>query len=315
MSGRPDQPVLVVNADDLGLAESATAGILRAHERGIVTSASLAVTTSAAEQAVEELPKHPRLGVGLHFCLTAGRPAADPRDVPDLVDRNGYMRWRFTPLLFALRGRRRSSLLAQITHELEAQIVRAKGFGLTLDHINGERHVHLLPGVFELVDRAAREHAIPHIRLIDDIGARYLSAPAKLSAALDGGWVKVSLLSALTRRACRVCTLEGPQHVRYATLLCTGRMYRMMPNIWKHPPGGVTEVAVHPGLPGVENSEIGNDALSKYLESSERRRATEAIERLDPRDTPAKLATFAEVYGAGGHLPGATDRQSSQPTA
>lgn len=298
MSTRPDQPILVVNADDLGLTESATAGVFRAHRRGIVTSASLAVTTSAGEKAARELREYPLLGVGLHFCLTAGQPVADPADVPELVGDDGFMRWRFLSLLLALERKAPDELLGQISVELEAQIARAKSFGLSLDHINSERHVHLLPGVFELVERAARRHAIPHVRLIDDIGTRYLSRIQKLGAAVDGGWIKVSLLTALTRRARRLCQLDGPEEVRYATLLATGRMWRVLPRIWKSPPEGVTEVAVHPGLPGVvTNCPTGNAALDRYLESPERRRGTRACERLDRGGTPARLATFGEVYG------------------
>ena len=40
--------VLIVNADDLGLSEAVNTGIAAAHERGIVTSASLMVRQGAA---------------------------------------------------------------------------------------------------------------------------------------------------------------------------------------------------------------------------------------------------------------------------
>lgn len=313
MNTGPDQPVLVVNADDLGLSESATAGVFRAHEHGIVTSASLAVTTPAGEKAARELSGYPRLGVGLHFCLTAGRPVGQADDVPDLLNGDGFMRWRLPSLLLALKGGARGRLLAQVSLELEAQIERAKSFGLTLDHISGERHVHLLPGVFELVEQAARQHGIPHVRLINDVGDRYVSVAGKLRAALDGGWVKIALLSQLTRRARRVSTLDGPQHVKYATILRTGRMYEVLPSIWRDPPSGVTEVAVHPGLPGIEGSATGNSGLSRYLASPDRRLETEACESLDPTETPARLATFGEVYDTGGPLSGGSGRVSPAP--
>lgn len=312
-SPMPRQSVLVVNADDLGLAESATAGILRAHEHGVVTSASLAVTTPAGEKAAEQLRAHPRLGVGLHFCLTAGWALAERGAVPDLIDADGIMRWRFTSLMRALTSKAREGILAQIAIELEAQIARARSFGLKLDHINGERHVHLLPGVFELVDQAARRHGIPHVRLIDDVGARYVSAGGKVRAALDGGWLKVGLLTHLSRRARRVSTLEGPQDVMYATLLRTGRMHEVMPSIWKDPPSGVTEIAVHPGLPDVQSSATGNAELSRYLTTDERRLETEACERLHAARTPARLATFGEVYAADGLLPRAPAPPPSRP--
>jgi predicted glycoside hydrolase/deacetylase ChbG (UPF0249 family) len=59
--------LLVVNADDLGLSRGVNRGIIEAHERGIVTSASLMVRWPAAEEAAAYARSHSRLGVGLHL--------------------------------------------------------------------------------------------------------------------------------------------------------------------------------------------------------------------------------------------------------
>lgn len=58
---------LIVNADDFGLSPGVNAGIVEAHERGIVTSASLMVRAPAAEQAVVAVRAHPGLALGLHL--------------------------------------------------------------------------------------------------------------------------------------------------------------------------------------------------------------------------------------------------------
>jgi predicted glycoside hydrolase/deacetylase ChbG (UPF0249 family) len=58
---------LIVNADDFGLTEGVTRGIVEAHLHGIVTSTSLMVDGSAAEQAARLMDEHPSLSVGLHF--------------------------------------------------------------------------------------------------------------------------------------------------------------------------------------------------------------------------------------------------------
>jgi chitin disaccharide deacetylase len=59
--------LLIVNADDLGIAATVNEGIFAAHAEGIVTSASLMVDRPAAPVAAEELPAHPDLAVGLHL--------------------------------------------------------------------------------------------------------------------------------------------------------------------------------------------------------------------------------------------------------
>jgi chitin disaccharide deacetylase len=71
MSGstKAQERFLVVNADDLGLAEAVNAGVFAAHERGIVTSASLMVCQEAAVAAAGAAGAHPRLAIGLHVDL------------------------------------------------------------------------------------------------------------------------------------------------------------------------------------------------------------------------------------------------------
>jgi chitin disaccharide deacetylase len=68
MAGAGDR-TLIVNADDLGLSHGVNAGIVEAHERGIVTSTSLMVRQSAAADGVSCAARHPTLAVGLHIDL------------------------------------------------------------------------------------------------------------------------------------------------------------------------------------------------------------------------------------------------------
>jgi chitin disaccharide deacetylase len=60
---------LVVNADDFGLSPGTNRGIIRAHEHGIVTSASLMVRPPAAADAAAYARGGSRLSLGLHVDL------------------------------------------------------------------------------------------------------------------------------------------------------------------------------------------------------------------------------------------------------
>src|SRR5688572_225179 len=60
---------LIVNADDFGRSPGVNRGVIAAHERGIVTSASLMVRWPAAREAVELARQHSRLSLGLHVDL------------------------------------------------------------------------------------------------------------------------------------------------------------------------------------------------------------------------------------------------------
>ena len=60
---------LIVNADDFGQSDGVTAGILAAHEQGIVTSTSLMVRWPGAADAVSRARDYPSLALGLHVDL------------------------------------------------------------------------------------------------------------------------------------------------------------------------------------------------------------------------------------------------------
>jgi predicted glycoside hydrolase/deacetylase ChbG (UPF0249 family) len=60
---------LIVNADDFGLSMGVNAGIVEAHERGLVTSTSLMVRRRGADGAAAYARGRAELAVGLHFDL------------------------------------------------------------------------------------------------------------------------------------------------------------------------------------------------------------------------------------------------------
>jgi chitin disaccharide deacetylase len=70
--------LLIVNADDFGYSGGITRGVIEAHERGIVTSASLMVSRPAAAEAAAYARHHPDLAVGLHVELRRWRVRRRP---------------------------------------------------------------------------------------------------------------------------------------------------------------------------------------------------------------------------------------------
>lgn len=65
----PTVAYLIVNADDFGLTSGINAGIVQAHQHGIVSSATLMVYGDAVDEAAAYARAHPSLGVGLHVDL------------------------------------------------------------------------------------------------------------------------------------------------------------------------------------------------------------------------------------------------------
>ena len=156
-----DGPRLIVNADDFGMTEAVNQGIVEAHDRGIVTSASLMATGDAFEHAVALATTRPRLAIGVHLTLTEQRPLTGSA-AASLVGADG----RFPPHLVQFAGQhvRGKVVLAQVRAELDAQIRRVRDAGLAVSHLDGHQHVHVLPGIAAIVAELAAAHGIRSVR-------------------------------------------------------------------------------------------------------------------------------------------------------
>lgn len=152
---------LIVNADDFGIAEPVNRGIAEAHDRGIVTSASIMATGQSFEHAVALARERPNLGIGVHLVLTEQRPLAGTH-VPTLVGSDG----RFVPHAVGLAGRQLGARISlrDVKVELDAQIRRVRAAGLAVTHLDGHQHVHVLPGVARVVAELAAAHGIAAVR-------------------------------------------------------------------------------------------------------------------------------------------------------
>lgn len=266
---------LVVNADDFGITRGSTDGIVRAHLEGIVTSASLATAYENYQYALDLYHRRcPRLGLGLHFTLTSGRPVLPPHTVPLLVDTRGYFRWRFGSLYAATHGPRRTELLAQIAEELDAQIQRLSSDGVLPDHIDGERHIHQIPAIFPIVAAAARRHGIGYVRAGRDGGVSQLTLRRLPAVVGTGGALKSALLGALTRRNLRHLGGGVRTPDTLMSYMFTGQTQDILESLLQSPPlPGITELMVHPGLPALSRgSALGNPELERYLLSRDRQR-------------------------------------------
>jgi hopanoid biosynthesis associated protein HpnK len=157
---------LIVNADDFGASESINAAVIRAHQRGILTTASLMVNGAAADQAVQLAKANSKLGVGLHLTLCCGRSALPQVQIPTLV--NERSEFRSNPVRAGMIYFFSSSARRELALEIAAQFEKFARTGLALDHLNGHLHFHLHPTVFSLLKRELERRQVRAIRLTND---------------------------------------------------------------------------------------------------------------------------------------------------
>jgi predicted glycoside hydrolase/deacetylase ChbG (UPF0249 family) len=153
---------LIVNADDFGISEAVNRGIVEAHERGIVTSTSIMATGPKFEHAVELARSRPSLAVGVHLVLTEHRPLIGSSAAASLVRSDGAFEPHLRQLL-ARRLRGRVSI-AEVRRELDEQIKRVRTAGIAINHLDGHQHVHVLPGIAQVVAELAAAHGIAAVR-------------------------------------------------------------------------------------------------------------------------------------------------------
>ena len=283
----PRSTRLIVNADDLGLAASVNRGIVEAFERGIVTSASLIVNMPACDDAIRRLAEARERGatpsIGLHFNIVAGRPL---EQCPTLTrTRTG----EFLPIL-ALAWRAWTGRLdaRDVERELDAQLHKAKKLlipiGLRVTHIDSHRHAHCLPGVFDVVVRAAQREGITHVRHSCEAPGTQLGRPhAMLASRL--------LRSIFSKRA----PLDD---VRFTGVAMMGSrtfdsdIDRLIAEL----PAGTTELMVHPGYDSAELA-----ALDAYR--APRERELRALTSRALRDRIEEMGVELTGFGASVETP------------
>jgi predicted glycoside hydrolase/deacetylase ChbG (UPF0249 family) len=148
---------LIVNADDFGLTDGVTRGILAAHRHGLVTSTTMLVNASVGgEQIAEALDTG--LGLGLHVNLTLGKPLTGGRSLTGADGR--FVR---DPMRAAARADAR-----EVEREVEAQIdTFIELVKRPPTHLDSHHHVGTFAPVREAFFAAAASLGVP-VRSEDD---------------------------------------------------------------------------------------------------------------------------------------------------
>ena len=82
---------ILIRADDLGYSEGVNYGILKSVKDGLVRSIGVMPNMEATVHGVELLKGYD-VCFGQHTNFCVGRPLCDPRQIPSLVDENGYLK-------------------------------------------------------------------------------------------------------------------------------------------------------------------------------------------------------------------------------
>ena len=228
---------LIVNADDFNTDPERNRGILSGGTEGIVTSVSVIANLPIAEKEIISLRKVFGTRVGVHLNLTKGGPLAPHGKT--LSNGSGLFpgkdgAWR--------RAMLHGYDLRAVEAEFAAQIKRLSELVTPPDHIDGNNHIHVFPGIAGVVARLAKAFGISKIRVPKE-------SFRGLKDRFRPGGMKKTFLGILAKRAafifksyglCFPDHFSGIQFPRVSDIDSLKAFIRALPQ-------GTSELMCHPG--------------------------------------------------------------------
>ena len=181
-----DAKLLIVHADDIGLARSVNLATARGFESGAITSGSVMVPCPWFPDFAAYYREHQPLDVGIHLTLTAewdhykwgGISSAG--EIRSLLDDHGY----FHPTVEAVGAH---ALAAEAERELRAQIERAIALGVRPTHLDTHMgSVLATPELVQVYLTLGKEYNLPVLTPPRSWAATVPEAQREVLATADG---------------------------------------------------------------------------------------------------------------------------------
>lgn len=155
-----DTKLLILHADDLGVAHSENQATFDAFEKGMVNSGSIMVPAPWFNEMVVWAQQHPEADLGLHLTLTAEwdllkwGPITAPAQVPGLVNEQGYFYDNVEDVIS-------NASLEEVEKEIRAQIERSLAAGLRPTHLDSHMGSLFNEKFFSIYLKLGLEYKIP----------------------------------------------------------------------------------------------------------------------------------------------------------
>lgn len=156
----PESKLLILHADDLGVAHSENQASFDAFRKGMVNSGSIMVPCPWFNEVAIWASEHPEADLGLHLTLTAEwkhlkwGPLTPVDEVPGLVNKKGHFYDNVADVVA-------HATAEEVEKELRAQIDKALAFGLQPTHLDTHMGSILNEKFFPVYIKLGQEYKIP----------------------------------------------------------------------------------------------------------------------------------------------------------
>lgn len=146
---------LIINADDFGMCEGNTLGILLGHEKGLISSTTVMMNMPYAKWALDQAKRYPDLGIGVHLTLTMGKPLLPGKK--SYTDDKGYF-LRPSAYEDGFPDGDPDEVYTEWKAQIEAFIQYT---GHLPTHLDSHHHVHMEHRQIDVIQRLAEEYHLP----------------------------------------------------------------------------------------------------------------------------------------------------------
>ncbi len=232
-----------MTGDDFGLSIPINEAVSQAHQKGILTSTSLMVSATEADDAIARAKQLPNLNVGLHLVLSNGCSCLPHSDIPNLVNTDGEFSNRLVSN--GIKIFFKASVKQQLKDEIRAQFEAFQKTGLRLDHVNAHNHFHLHPTVFDAIIEIGKDYGMNAVRVPDERPLHVLINHPKEKITRFAIWLllkpfilrmKKRLIKNKIKFNANIFGLHHTGHMNLNTLA------RILPNL----KDGLSEIYLHP---------------------------------------------------------------------
>ena len=262
---------LIVNADDFGLCEEITKGIIKAYQEGIVTSTTVVVNGAYFDKSVYLL-KDSGIDAGIHLTLVGGeKPVSGYID--GLVDERGLFLKSYGEVIRRIVSGRFDKKALKM--ELYEQVSILRDTKVKITHIDSHQHLHILPSIRNIMIDAAKEFKIKWIR-------------APRSGFSDINCIGINIFGSLLRRELRKKQIGFTDNFigfEERGRLNQERLLALLQNL----KSGTTELMVHPGYDASHRYDW------KYSWEEELNALTSDITKYKLKESGIILTNFSEM--------------------
>lgn len=234
---------LIVNADDFGRHVLIDRAVEMGVQRGLIRSATVMVTGTAFDDAVALARRTPALGMGIHFTLVNARPVLPPDLIPSLIDPATGELWPDHGV-FVKRFLSGKIKLPEVAKECRAQLDTFLSTGLVPTHADSHQHMHVLPGIIDIIIDFCLDHGIPAMRIPAIPVSLFATRPGNLGEQV--GRMGLHVLSERARRKAVAAGLRVPEHfggIVAGEAVDKKALRRILLTLKE----GTTEIMLHPG--------------------------------------------------------------------